>query len=198
MTGYEAYCLYSAIMLHFTTKSYDIVKYNGKVGHLTVAKYEARNDRYYFHKLSRRYPTKDVLTDFLVANFIHSENPWVGDLLKPDAENVFLLHQSYLQSLSYRFESDCKLLFGDGSNPNNLLTCKSGEYPLLLTKAFHGDIHFNTLCILNLILSFLPMWKSKIDDDIRWPDYCRKIEKYSVFLPKDLAKYKIILKKVLG
>ena len=41
------------------------------------------------------------------------------------------------------------------------------------------------------------MWDKKITDTIRWPDFRRKCEKYASFLPQDVVKFKLILKKVL-
>ena len=84
----------------------------------------------------------------------------------------------------------CKL------NPNELLKT-DGDYPILLTKALRKEIQIETLCILNQILGFLPMWTKKITDTIRWPVYRQKMIKYTAFLPQDTVKYKLILKKVI-
>lgn len=195
MTGYEAFGLYNAIKLHFTTDSYDFHKYNGKT-HVTVDSFEKRKDKYYFYKLSRKYPSRDSLISFLVSNFMHGGNNWVGDLLDADAENNFLDHQKFLQSVSYIFENDCKTVFGGFENPDEALYT-DGEYPVLLNLAFQKEIHFESLCILNMILGFVPVWKKRITDNIRWPIYCKMIEKTSCFLPQDMVKYKTILKKVV-
>jgi hypothetical protein len=32
---------------------------------------------------------------------------------------------------------------------------------------------------------------------IRWPDYRKKIIKYASFLPNDVVKYKLLLKKII-
>lgn len=196
MTGYEAFSLYQSVKLHFTTDSYHFFKYNGKT-HVTLSAFENRKDKYYFYKLSRKYPTKEVLTDFLVANFLEKDKLWVGDLLTEDADMVFLQRQKFIQSLSYQFENDCRIVFDCVEKPNDVLTT-SGDYPILLTKALRKEIHFETLCILNMLLGFLPMWKSKISDGIRFPEFAKKVEKYTCFLPKDDVKYKLILRKVIS
>jgi hypothetical protein len=67
-----------------------------------------------------------------------------------------------------------------------------------LTYTLQKETKIETLCILNSILGFLPMWDKKITDTIRWPNLKRKIVKYTAFLPKDVVKYKLILKKVIG
>jgi len=81
-------------------------------------------------------------------------------------------------------------------NPNDILKTNGG-YPLLLTKTLRGEISMETLCLLNSILNFLPMWDKNIAEDVRWPEFRRKMVKYAAFLPKDVVKYKLILKKVI-
>lgn len=195
MTGYEAFCLFQALKLHFTSKSYDFFKYNGK-SRVTVTTFENRKDKYYYYKLSRKYPNKDVMTDFLIANFLIKEDIWVGDLLHEEADINFVEHQKILQSLSYRFENDCRLIFDGVEKPDSVLITE-GDYPRVLTMALRKEITFETLCILNMIFKYLPYWNRKITDTIRWPGIARKIEKYTAFLPQDVVKYKDILRKVL-
>ncbi len=195
MTGYEAFCLFQALKLHFTSKSYDFFKYNGK-SRVTVTTFENRKDKYHYYKLSRKYPNKDVMTDFLIANLLIKEDIWVGDLLHEEADINFVEHQKILQSLSYRFENDCRLIFDGVEKPDSVLITE-GDYPRVLTMALRKEITFETLCILNMIFKYLPYWNRKITDTIRWPGIARKIEKYTAFLPQDVVKYKDILRKVL-
>ena len=197
MTGYEAFESYQALKLHFTSDSYDYFKYNGKTS-VSVTAFENRKDKYHFYKLSRKYTNKDELISFIVSNFGEDESSWVGFLLQEEAEMAYMKRQKVIQSLSYTFENDCKLIFEDCKlNPNTVLMT-DGDYPILLTKAVRKEIQIETLCILNKILGFFPMWNKKITDTIRWPNYRKKCEKYTPFLPKDVVKYKLILKKVIG
>jgi hypothetical protein len=94
------------------------------------------------------------------------------------------------------FENDCKSVFENVNDPNEVLKT-DGDYPVLLTKALRKEISIETLVILNKILNFFPMWDKKITDTIRWPDFRRKCEKYASFLSQDEIKYKLILKRIL-
>lgn len=196
ITGYETFSLYHAIKLHFSTDSYDFFKYGGK-SKISVDSFENRKDKYYFYKLSRRLQSKDDLVDFLVANFVQDDNCWVGNLLDDQSEILYRQRQKVKQSLSYTFQNDCEKLFDDVSNPNDVLQSEDGDYPKLLTMTLQKEIELETLCILNGVLKFIPMWNKKITDTIRWPDYKRKIEKYSPFLNYDATKFKILLKKII-
>ena len=134
---------------------------------------------------------------FIVANLVEDEKSWVGVLLQEEADINYRKRQKVIQSLSYTFENDCKLIFEDCIlNPNEVLKT-DGDYPVLLTKTLRKEIQIETLCILNQILGFIPMWTNKINDTIRWPEYRRKCIKYASFLPQDVVKYKLLLKKVI-
>lgn len=57
-----------------------------------------------------------------------------------------------------------------------------------------GDIMIETVAILNDLMGFFPMWERKIQDDIIWPNWKLKIEKYTPFITYDKLKLKSILK----
>jgi len=195
MTGYEAYELFQALKRHFTQEKFDFFKYRG---HINTSKeaFENRKDKWHFYKLSRKFGTKQELTDFLIANFLDNENIWVNNLLVEEADIRYIEYRKVMQSLAYTFENDCISLFEDCKDPNSLLVT-NGDYPILLTKALRKEIHIQTLVLLNIILGFVPMWSKTITDTIRWPNYHMKMLKIASFLPQDSVRYKLILKKVL-
>ena len=195
MTGYEAYELFQALKRHFTQEKFDFFKYRG---HINTSKeaFENRKDKWHFYKLSRKFGTKQELTDFLIANFLDNENIWVNNLLVEEADIRYIEYKKVMQSLAYTFENDCISLFEDCKDPNSLLVT-NGDYPILLTKALRKEIHIQTLVLLNIILGFVPMWSKTIKDTIRWPNYHMKMLKIASFLPQDSVRYKLILKKVL-
>ena len=45
---------YACVKLHFTTNTYDYIQYVGKVN-CKLETFTKRNDRYFFHKLSKKY-----------------------------------------------------------------------------------------------------------------------------------------------
>ena len=195
MTGYEAYELFQALKRHFTQEKFDFFKYRG---HINTSKeaFENRKDKWHFYKLSRKFGTKQELTDFLIANFLDNENIWVNNLLVEEADIRYIEYKKVMQSLAYTFENDCISLFEDCKDPNSLLVT-NGDYPILLTKALRKEIHIQTLVLLNIVLGFVPMWSKTITDTIRWPNYHMKMLKIASFLPQDSVRYKLILKKVL-
>jgi hypothetical protein len=141
--------------------------------------------------------SKDDLIDFLTANFVQDENCWVGNLLEDSSELAYRERQKVLQSISYTFQNDCEKLFQNVDNPNQILQSEDGDYPKLLKMTLQKQIQIETFCILNSLLNFVPKWENKITDTIRWPQYKRKVIKYSPFVKFDKTKSKLILKGVI-
>jgi len=82
--GFDVFKVYLGVKLHFTTDTYDYIKYEGKVN-CKLDTFTKRNDRYFFHKLSKQYGQTDIL-DFFVANFASDSKGWIGNLLQKMVE----------------------------------------------------------------------------------------------------------------
>lgn len=194
MTGYEAFSLYHVLKLHFTS-GYDFFKYNGKTN-INIETFERRKDKYHFYKLSRKFNNRrNDYIDFVVSNLLNNDNCWAGTLLEDDSDEVNIKRLAVIQALSYNFQNDCSVI-GESGSINDLLKT-DGEYPELLTMTLQKVIQTETICILNSMMNFLPMWRRKISDDIRWPSLYQKWTKYSPFLSFDKAKFREIALKEL-
>ena len=193
-SGFGAFCLYQCLKLHFTSKSYDAIKYNFKTN-VSQTTFLKNKGKYHFYRLSRKY-TKDELKDFFVANFVYGDSTWIGELTGPDGEAAYKKWSKINQSLSYIFENDVLGLVGT-SPPEEMLMVRQGQYPQLLSEVMLGTVKVETLVILNSIMNFFPMWTKKITDDVVWPAWRIKIEKYTPFVAFDKDKFKNILKEVI-
>lgn len=193
MTGYEAFCLYTSLKLHFNSDSYDYFKYNGKVS-TSIEAFENRKDKYHFYKLSRRFTNAEQGRDYIVANLVHDTNVWVGHLLTNEADVEYRKRQKVIQSLTYTFTNEVSVLMSH-ENPNAFLVVEDGQYPELLSMLLHDEISLETVCILNRLMNFIPMWDKKINDTIHYPNVSRRIKKYTPFIQFEPTKYKLILKK---
>ena len=189
--GFEAFAMYHALKLHFSGK-YDYVKYNGKTN-VSKDQFMLRKDKFTYYKLSRRYK-KEELFGFYVANFLIDTNKWVGELLQEDANSNYKAWIKIQQSISYIFEQDLNHMFDLVEMPEEMLKVVAGQYPLLYNEHLKGKIKLETIVILNDILNFLPMWRKKISDDIVFPNFATKCEKYIAFLNYDKPKLKNLLK----
>ena len=187
MTPFEAYKLYNAISMHFTTDSYDYFKYNGKV-RADEYTFESRKDKYMFYKLSKH---ENPVT-FLVANFAEGKKVWVGDLFSKDkdlAYNEFLRRK---QSLTYIFETDIDKLLEDFDK--NFQVPDDGDYPYLLKLLTRKKIAKESFIIMNDCLRFFGLWNKKITDPVLWPQIAMNCKKLYPFMEYNKEKYCKILR----
>jgi hypothetical protein len=188
-SGYESFCLYNSLKLHFTSDSYDYVKYHGKTN-VSKDTFMKRKDKYTFHRLSRKYSLED-LKNYILGNIIYGNANWIGDM----TEDNYMKWQRINQSLTYVWKNDIMYLLDNVASPTELIAVKNGEYPRLLTETMQENIAFETLVILDDILGFFEMWSKKITDDIVWPNLRIKVVKYKSFLNYDRQTFKNYLKE---
>jgi hypothetical protein len=185
MTAYQAYVEYIALKSHFTQKNYDYKKYNGKVKSASVASFERRNDKYLFHKLSK----KSDLKGFLISNFLCDSSKWVGDLVvNEEAEAIYKTWLKRTQSLSYTFKSEINNLDDDF---NSNFDCQTG-HPKLLKLYLSGKVSLETLKILCELTGCVAQWNLRMASDPIWSDVQKKLIKYSSFFSFDYDKMKSI------
>ena len=82
MSPFETYQAYLGIKNHFSNPKYDYFKYNKKV-RASAKSFNARSDKYFFEKTSRKYNDKEIV-NFLVSNFVSTDNPqsiWIGQII---------------------------------------------------------------------------------------------------------------------
>ena len=197
MTSYDAYKLYLAIKLHFTTANYDYFKHNAKVNSSLNA-FLKRNDRFFFHKLATKYG--DELMYYYVSNFVDRPKTWVGDLVRADGDTIYNKWRKYNESFSYNFRNDCVLVRNviDGNNIrfDDVFSVDSGQHPRLLRLLLSGKVSIQSVIIFDKILSFINRWDKEIKETIIWPEKSFKIAKLKPFVNVNLTKCKFIMKEV--
>ena len=186
--GYDAYTLYIGIKLHFHSKDYDFIKYNGKVKS-DINSFLKRKDKYHFGKLFKTH--KQELQDFYIAN-LSLKDLWAGDLLDNECVKVYKDWKNRNQKLSYLFETEVSDLLRK-RNINKVLEVKNGQHPILLKEFMGKKISLETICIMDEIIGFTKDWEKSISETLVYPDIQNKINKYKSFISVDYRKYKEVL-----
>lgn len=189
----EAYKMYLAFKQHFSSKSYDYFKYNGRVRVSNDAFFK-RKDKFFFGKLARE--KGNFLEKYLLANFLKSDKVWVGDLLSDDSEVVYSNWLKIQESLTYTFKNEVDFL-GDVDNFDDEFKVVDGQHPSILRMFFQNKISLETLVILDDVLKFTKKWDKEIEDTVLYPEVAKKIAKYRPFLTYDKPKYRKILKEIV-
>ena len=195
MNGYDLYCIYQAIKLHFTSETYNFFQYDGKT-RVSVDAFQKRRDKFLFHRLARKYRDEEMVP-FLVANFVHSDDNWTKSLLEDQAEETYRDWKRTTDSMSKIYVEDLQKICPDPREFNNLFKVEDGQFPKLLVAFLQKDVTIETLVILNNIFNFISIWDKKISDDIIYPKVSRKVRKYGAFLNVNVDKYKLLTKETL-
>lgn len=194
MNGYDLYCTYQAIKLHFTSEQYNFFHYDGKTK-VSVDAFQKRRDKFLFHRLARKY-RDDEMVPFLVSNFVYSDGNWTKSLLEEEAEQTYREWKRITDSMTKIYEEDLRKI-ATKETFNDLFKVEDGQFPKLLVLFMQKDVTIETMVILNNIFNFISIWDKKISDDIIYPKISRKIRKYGSFLNVNVDKYKLLTKKVL-
>lgn len=183
--GFDAYQLYLGIKLHFHSKDYNFIQYNGKVK-ADINSFLKRKDKYHFGKLYKIY--KQELQDFFIAN-LSLKDQWAGDLLNEEAERTYKEWKKRNQKLSYMFETEVSDLLRK-KNINQVLEVKNGQHPILLKEHMRKNVSLETMAIMDSIIGFTNQWEKQISEKVIYPGFHTKIQKYKSFLTIDRSKYK--------
>jgi hypothetical protein len=192
--GFNAYQIYTAVKLHFDSKTYDYFKYNGKTGASTKS-FIARKDKYFFAKLARTYGVAK-LPHFYACNFAHHGTKWVGGLTDDQADETYKSFNSLLESFTYRFKNDIDKIISN-NDFKSLFVVEDGQHPLLVKMLLQDEIPLETFTVLNRYIGFMPKFDKEITDPIMWPDISLKIRKYNAFITVNNEKIKEALKDCL-
>ena len=195
--GFDVYKTYLAVKNHFTS-DYDYFKYGGKV----TAKLEGftkRSDRYFFHKLSKRYNERDIV-DFFVANFAVDGNKWIGNVINNEGAENYTKFRKYKESFEYNFRNDCVAIRNDLDNRSILFNdgfdVVGGQHPRVLRLLIRKKIHLQTAIILDTILSFSKVWDKEITEKVVWPKIKNTLNKLRPFVKYNETQVKLIMKEV--
>ena len=118
MNGYDLYCIYQAIKLHFTSEGYNFFQYDGKT-RVSIDAFQKRRDKFLFHRLARKY-RDDEMVPFLVANFVHSDDNWTKSLLEDQAEETYRDWKQTTDSMSKVYAEDLQKICSDPNKFNDL------------------------------------------------------------------------------
>ena len=196
--GFDVFKVYLGVKLHFTTKTYDYIQYGGKVN-CKLETFTKRNDRYFFHKLSKQYGQTDIL-DFFVANFATDSKGWIGNLLQKDGKDVYLDYKKRKEAFAYHFRADC-LRISDDFIRNNIrlddgFVCNNGQHPRLLRLLIQKRAAQQTIIVLDQILSFSKNWNKEITEKVVWPKISSTLARLKPFIRFNETECKMIMKDV--
>ena len=198
MSAFGAYQTYLAMQQHFTRKTYDFFKYNGKVK-ASESAFLGRKDRYFFEKAAKKFK-RDDFRDFLLANYIASDDHWIGNLMSEGNLIKYKKWKKNVDSLSYNFKEELDKMWEMEDNFNMVFKQIDGKQPLLFRLFLRQKISLETIVVLDDLVGFSKLWLKY--DDMMLNDFVFKLNKYKPFLHNavlvDKSKYKKIILDIYG
>jgi hypothetical protein len=161
-----------------------------------MTSFNKRKDKYWFEKTSRKY-SNDQIVDFLLANFVTTDNPknlWIGEIIN-SGERTYADWTRRQQSISYLFREECSKLLEE-YKLDELFECGKG-HPIILKRFLGGDISLETFVIFDIIFAFSDKFDEKLLDPV-WETVSLKIRKYKPFLNINVFNFKKILREIVN
>lgn len=197
ITPYDAWCIYTAISLHFKEDSeYDAIKYNFKGPRCSQSKFDSSRTKFLFEKFASKYSTKNEFICFCIANEVAGLK-WINEY----TEKTYQAWIAKLQRLDYTFKEDINTL-EEESNIDSLsfneciIPADHQGMPLIYKLYKTEKITIETITILENLVQYIRDVKSKISDPMGVNEkISHMISKYAPFLISKMnpSKYSDII-----
>lgn len=178
-----------AIKLHFTKDDFDVFKNRGNIKGTREA-FNARNDRYGFEKLARKFPVDKDLIQFFAANFAYGNDSVV--YASEEAETNYLEWNKRKQSITKIFSDDCSKILMDAYKnklkESDIFNLTNKSYPSILKLYLGKQISLETVRIIDDLQPVIHIWKQNTSMLLLWENEIRRIEKSKGFVKYDKLK----------
>lgn len=190
MTITEAYKIYTALRLHFTTDNFDIR--NGVPPRAPKAGVKTAFSKKLEQMMKQYNYDSEAFVGFLVSNFL-TGHEW-GAIFEPSGHEIYLEWKKIQERLTYEFTQDIEFLSFQVTKLEDLWSCNTG-HPVILRAYCGKKSRLETLVILNKLYRFREQVDEKLQNDPVWGSTSRLIYKYSPFVHINKEKYSMIVQK---
>lgn len=198
MDGFGAYRYYLALKLHFGTDKFDVFKNKGAVRY-TRDKFETRNDKFIFVKLSAKYPTDREFIQFIASNFMYGNHDVVYS--GSEAEDNWIEFNRRKQSITKIFKDDVDTIINHHEQyPDfSLFEVLDNKIPSIISLYLSNKITLETLRILDDKTNLIHEFKCSNQTLYKmFDDTLRIVEKSKGFVKYDKTKTDPILDELLS
>lgn len=175
--AYDVYKLYTALKLHFNNDKYVYWKYNGKTKCQDETAFYARKDKFLFYRVGTNFTSLDELKLALVSNFIRNKKFYVANYDK----DSYYETKAVIGNLFNVFEKDLNKYI----NLQDALNIPHAGLPQLINDYVSGDIHLETLVVLNRFLGLCGKYDEKLGQNPVWTDLSFLVTRYGGFVQID-------------
>ena len=193
MDGFKAYRYYLALKLHFTSDKFNVFENRGNVKGSREA-FNARNDRYIFEKLARKFNNDRDIIQFFVANFAYGNESAI--YAGQEADDNLNEWNRRKQSITKIFIDDLATLLTyveiNKLPTSSIFDFNFNEYPAALKMFLGGKISIETLVIINELDHIVEHWLDNPTVQHIWSNELLRIKKLIGFVKYDKDKLRKI------
>jgi hypothetical protein len=193
MDGFKAYRYYLALKLHFTSEKFNVFENRGNVKGSREA-FNARNDRYIFEKLARKFNSDREIIQFFVANFAYGNESAI--YAGQEADDNLIEWNKRKQSISKIFIDDLATLLTyveiNKLPTSSIFDFNFNEYPAALTLFLGNKISIESLVIINELDHIVEHWLDNPTVQHIWSNELLRIKKLIGFVKYDKEKLRKI------
>jgi hypothetical protein len=191
--GFKAYRYYLALKLHFTSDKFNVFENRGNVKGSREA-FNARNDRYIFEKLARKFNNDRDIIQFFVANFAYGNESAI--YAGQEADDNLNEWNRRKQSITKIFIDDLATLLTyveiNKLPTSSIFDFNFNEYPAALKIFLGGKISIETLVIINELDHIVEHWLDNPTVQHIWSNELLRIKKLIGFVKYDKEKLRKI------
>ena len=195
MDGFKAYRYYIAIKLHFTSEKFNVFENRGNVKGSREA-FNARNDRYIFEKLARKFGDDREIIQFFVSNFAYGNESAI--YAGQESDDNLAEWNKRKQSITKIFIDDLASLLTyveiNKLPTSSIFDFNFNEYPAALKLFLGGKISIESLVIINELDHIVEHWLDNTSVQHIWGNELLRIKKLSGFVKYDKDKLSKIFK----
>lgn len=158
MDGYQAYKFYLAIKLHFSSEKFDVFFNKGALKY-SREKFNTRNDKLIFDKLSRKFNSEKDYIQYIASNFMYG-NPDVV-YSGSDAEDNYIEYIKRKESITKIFKDDLDIIttYYEKHPNESAINCTNNTLPYIISLYLSNQITLESLRILDDKLNIIHQLK---------------------------------------
>ena len=196
----NAYRMYLAAKLHFTTDKYDITEFHAKV-RVSRKSFDERNQHALYEKFADKFDTKLEMAQYLIANFAYGGYGSTDIVYgSAEADANYKEWRRRKESLTQTFKNDLSKIRLEWETNNiqpfsDNMVVQFPNVPHLFQMYIGKHVTLETLVILDRMNPYLESWKTNIGQLFK--DEVRVLIKSKPFVRFDENKMKPIYTKFI-
>lgn len=169
LTPFDFFQVYQAIYLHFSKDSeYDFYKYNGKVKS-SLEKFEARPDKYSYHKFTRKFTDLGDFIYFVAWCFMTKDKV---------SSKTIMRYQREFNEKWLKWHKDRLVNYGKDLI---IISKDDTEGKSIYDKYLAEETHLGTLLIMDFLTGVFDSWNEKKKGTYPWDDFYYRVNKFIPF-----------------